>query len=200
VAAKGDSLTPAEHRGLRELYAATRQLADHWGTLSERLGGEKGGELAKGAASARALLDELGELTARHGLHGFPAAQGVGGSLSGLRNRVTDPALERNQALRLAVLDVQHLGTLLPYLAELARSRGDDELAGWHDVWQRRLQRHERAARRTAAACGADPDAAVEPLVDSVAGRTAHGIANAIGTVGEWVDSKAARGARRKDG
>lgn len=183
------ALTSAEHRALRELYATTRQLADHWSTLAERLGRGPDDGLARGAVAARRLLDELSERTAAYGLHGFPAAQGVGGSLSGLRNWLGDVALERNQALRLAVLDAQHVGTLLSYLATLARTRDDVELADWEEGWQRRIQRHERAARRAAVDCGEDPEGAVQPLVDSPAGRAAHGVANAVGTVGEYVDS-----------
>ena len=35
-------LFPAEHRGLRELHAMTRQLGGHWSKLGERVGGEAG--------------------------------------------------------------------------------------------------------------------------------------------------------------
>ena len=192
------ALTPAEHRGLRELYATTRQLSNHWTTLADRLELGSDDDLAKGAVAARRLLEELAERTAAHGLHGFPAAQGVGGSLSGVRNRLTDVALERNQALRLAVLDAHHVATLLAYLAEAARSRGDTELADWEEGWQRRVQRFERGARKAAVECGSDPDAAVEPLVDGPLGKAAHGVANAVGTVGEWVDSSVVGGRARR--
>jgi hypothetical protein len=37
---------------------------------------------------------------------------------------------------------------------------------------------------------GATPDAAIERLDPSPAGRVAHGAANAVGTVGEWVDRR----------
>ena len=39
---------------------------------------------------------------------------------------------------------------------------------------------------------GSDPDAAIERLDSSTLGRVAHGAGNALGTVGEWVDRKAA--------
>ena len=192
------TLTTAEHRGLRELYASTRQLASHWAVLADRLGGEAGAALSDGAAEAETMLGELGERMADFDLAGYPAAQSAGGSLSALRNRVADAALERNQALRLAVLDVQHLGTLLPYLAGIARGRGDESLARWYGGWKRRLAAVEKRARALAIAAGDDPDAAVEPLIDSPAGRAAHGVAYAIGTLGEWVDTSAVgRGARK---
>jgi len=192
------SLTAAEHRGLRELYASARQLASHWVVLADRLGGDQGAALRNGAAEAEELLDELAGRMEEHGLAGFPAARSAGGSVSSLRNRLDDAALERNQALRLAVLDVQHLGTLLPYLARLARTRGDERLARWHGGWKRRLAAVEKQARELAVEAGAEPDAAVEPLIDSPAGRVAHGVQFAIGSIGEWVDTSAVgRGARR---
>ena len=191
------SLTPAEHRGLRELYASTRQLANHWATLADRLGGEHAGALREGAAQAEALLDELAPRMEEHGLAGYPAAKSAGGSLSGMRN-LADAALERNQALRVAVLDAQHLGTLLPYLAELARTRGDEGLARWYGGWRRRLAAVEKRVRELAVAAGADPDWAVERVLDTPPGRAAHGLAYAIGSVGEWIDTSAVgRTARR---
>ena len=191
-------MTAAEHRGLRELYASTRQLASHWAVLAERLGGEEGAALREGAEQAETMLEELGQRMADFDLAGYPAAQSAGGSLSSLRNRLADAALERNQALRLAVLDVQHLGTLLPYLAGVARGRGDESLARWYGGWKRKLAAVEKRARELAIAAGDDPEAAVEPLIDSAAGRAAHGVAYAIGTLGEWVDTSAVgRGARK---
>src|SRR5690348_3283545 len=108
------------------------QLVTHWSRLGERLGGPAGDVLADGASTGRELLGELGERTAAYGLHGFPAAQGVGGRLANARNLAGDLLLERNQALRAAVLDVAHLTTLLAYLSALADRRGDAALASWH--------------------------------------------------------------------
>jgi len=191
------SLTSAEHRGLRELYASTRQLANHWAVLADRLGGDYATALRDGVAQAEELLEELAPRMEEHGLAGYPAAKTAGGSLSGVRN-LTDAALERNQALRVAVLDVQHLGTLLPYLGALARTREDERLARWYGGWRRRLAAVEKRVKELAVASGADPDWAVEPVVDSPAGRAAHGISYAIGSVGEWVDTSAVgRGVRR---
>lgn len=191
------SLTPAEHRALRELYASTRQLANHWAVLADRLGGEHASALREGAAQAEQLLEELGPRMEEHGLAGYPAAKSAGGSLSGVRN-LADAALERNQALRVAVLDVQHLGTLLPYLAQLARTRGDEGLARWYGGWRRRLAAVEKRAKDQAVAAGSEPDWAVEPVLDTPAGRAAHGVQYAIGSIGEWVDTSAVgRGVRK---
>jgi hypothetical protein len=185
-------LHPAENRALRELYATTRNIVDHWGALAPRLAGTAAAEpLESGAERARALLEELAEQTARYDLHGFPAAQGVGATLAGSRARLGDLFLERNQAMRTAVLDVQHVTTLLAYLTELARIRGDTPLAAFHRDWELELRTVEEAVRAAAAALGSDPDSAIRPVDDSALGRAAHGTAYAVGSVGEWLDRRA---------
>lgn len=186
-------LHPAQNRGLRELYAGTRQLAEHWEALAVRLAaGEGVDELRAGAAAARELLVELADVTAGYGLHGYPAAQGVGARVAGLRNAVADRTMERNQALRTAVLDLQHVVTLLGYLAAVAESRGDAPLAEFCGRWERKLKRLEGRIRRAAIGAGADPDAAVEPLDHGALGRAGHRLAHLGGTLGEWVDRRAA--------
>jgi hypothetical protein len=195
VEVTSDGLTPAEHRALRELYAAARQLVAHWGALERALDGEAA--LAEGAAAGRELLAELPAETAPHGVHGRVAAQGVGVQLASARNAVGDAFLERNQALRIAVLDVQHVCTLLGYLERLATARGDGDLAAFHAAWGERLGQIERVARDAAMGAGDDPDAAVEPVRRSVIGKLAHGAANAVGTAGEWTDRRIGRARAR---
>ena len=195
----GPGLHPAQNRELRELYAAARQLASHWSTLAERLGGgDVVAELRAGAKAAEELMDELAELTASYGLHGFPAAQGVGARMAGVRNTLADRALERNQALRMAVLDVQHVVTLCAYLAELGRAAGDDRMVEFCGRWERKLKRLEGRVRKAAVAEGTDPDAAIVPLDDGPIGRAGHRVAHAAGTLGEWFDRRAAE--RRASG
>src|SRR4051812_9677651 len=82
-----------------------------------------------------------------------------------------------NQALRLAVDDLEHVTTLLGYLASVGEARGDANLSEFCRSWERRLRRQEGAVRRAAIELGSDPDGAVEPLDDSPAGRAAHGVA-----------------------
>ncbi len=150
----GHGLYRAEHRALRELYAAARQLCGHWERLAERIGGQPATVLRHGSDACQELLDELAGRTEEHGLHGFPAAQSVGGRLAGVRNNAGDLLLERNQAMRAAVLDVQHLTTLLGYLARLAATRGDEQLAGFHRRWEARLRELEEEARHAAIELG----------------------------------------------
>jgi hypothetical protein len=190
-------LFPAEHRGLRELHAMARQLGGHWSKLGERVGGEAGVVLERGAAATRELLGELETQCAAHGLYGFPAAQGVGGGAAGLRG-VSDLLLERNQALRSAVLDMTHVTLLLGYLAELAERREGTELAAFHRRWEARLREIEESARALAVAEGRVPERAIEPAEPGSLGRAGHAVANRLGTLGEALDGSAVGRAARK--
>jgi hypothetical protein len=195
------SLYPAEHRALRELHAAGRQLATHWARLAGRLGGAPAKPLRDGAVRARGLCGELSKETAKHGLHGFPAAQGVGTQLAGLRNSAGDVLLERNQALRFAVLDAEHVATLLRYLAALAERRGDVALAAFHLRWAGEIETARDAVRDAAIALADDPEDAVQPAERSALGRAGHGAAAAVGTMGEAFDgSPLGRAARKLKG
>jgi hypothetical protein len=187
-------LHPAENRGYRELYVTGRQAAKRLGRMALSLDGTDAREpLDKAVESLGKLLDELGPLTARHDLHGDVAAQGGGANLGMLRGVVLDRFLERNQALRLAVDDLEHVATLLGYLASVSATRGDETLAEFCGSWERRMRRQVGAVRKAAVALGADPDAAIEPLDPSRVGRAAHGAAWAFGTFGEWTDRQVAR-------
>ena len=192
---KKPDLHPAQNRGLRELVATTRHLADHWGGLTPRLAGTAAADaLDDGVIRAQELLDAIRPLIEARGLFGGPAVNSVGKSLAGSRSRFGDRFLERNQALRTAVLDVQHVVTLLGYQAQIAETREDEELAQALRHHERELLAVERAARRAAVKLGTTPDEAIERLDPSPAGRVAHGAANAVGTVGEWVDRRRAGG------
>jgi len=190
-------LLPAEHRALRELSACSRQLVGHWTRLGARLGGEPGEVLDRGVAAARELLDELTGHCAAHGLELSPVSQGVGGSAAGLRG-AGDLLLERNQALRGAVHDIQHVTMLLGYLAELADRRDDAALAAWHRSWEGRLRPIEDEARAVAVAEGREPERAVEPAGPGTLGRAGHAFANGLGTLGEAFDGSPVGRAARK--
>lgn len=189
---------PAEHRGLRELYVTGRQLRQHWRKLADRLdavGAGRGGgaALRAGSDEARRLLSELTDVTAARGLWGRPAAQGFGARLAGMRSTLIDPTFEVNQALRFAVLDVQHVVTLLNYLARLAACREDAELEMFLTAWELRMRVHEDAVRAVAIATGDTPDAAILPSTPGLGGRAAHGLAAKFGTAGEWFDGRSGR-------
>jgi hypothetical protein len=187
-------LHPAENRGYRELYVTGRQAAKRLGRMALSLDGTDAREpLDKAAESLGKLLDELGPMTARHDLYGDVAAQGGGANLGMLRGAVFDRFLERNQALRLAVDDLEHVATLLAYLANVSGGRGDTTLAEFCGSWERRMRRQVSAVRKAAVTLGSTPDAAIEPLDPSRVGRAAHRTAWAFGTVGEWTDRQVAR-------
>ena len=187
------ALHPAENRGYRELYAYSRQLGEHWRALSGTLtDADLGKVLDRGAAAADELIEELAPLTARHDLHGKPAAQGAGKSIAGSA-RVRDRFLERNQAARFAVEDVQHVVTLLAYLARASETSGNAALAEFCGRWERKLKRLEGEARKAAAALGGDLDGAVAPLDESRVGKVAHQVGYLAGTVGEAFDRRAAK-------
>jgi hypothetical protein len=188
----------AEHRALRELHATGRQLASHWAKLGDRLGAAPAASLHAGAATARGLVTEVAKETGKRGLHGFPAAQGVGSRLAGLRNTAGDLVLERNQALRLAVLDAEHVATLLLYLAALAERRDDAALAAFHHRWAEEIGAARDAVRDAAIGLSNDPEDAIQPAEASVLGRAGHGAATALGTVGEALDGSPIGKAARK--
>jgi hypothetical protein len=189
-------LLPAEHRAVRELHAMTRQLESHWAKLAERMGDAL---LAEGADAAHDLLAELRQRVGDvHDLHGQPAAQAIGARLAGARG-VSDLLLERNQAFRTALLDLQHVTTLVGYIGALARTRGDASLAAWYEGWDTRLRALEDRGRAAASAMGADPEAAIAPADESRVGRAGARLGVAFGTVGEAFDhSPLGRLARRR--
>ena len=187
---------PAENRGLRELYVMGRQLRQHWRKLADRLdatGAAGAAQLREGSGAARTMLSELTDVTAARGLWGRPAAQGFGARIAATRNALIDPSLEVNQALRLALLDVQHVVTLLAYLERLAAQRGDEELRDFLGGWSERMRAHEDTLRAVAIGVGETPAEAIAPSTPGMVGCAAHGLVNAIGTIGEWVDRRAAR-------
>jgi hypothetical protein len=181
---------PAEHRALRELRVYGTQLAAHWEHLGRRLGGPEAEALAAGATDARAMLAEVGAAAAARDVPTRPGAA-LTGRLTSARPMAPDHLLERNQALRYAVLDVQHCATLLAYAATLAATRGDEELRALLARWQERLEAHERAVRAAAIALGGRPDDAIAPAIPTVPGRLGQRLAASGGALGEWIDRRA---------
>ena len=172
---------PARHRALRELGAFGRQLTDHWDALAKRFDGPIASTLTDGSQTARGIVDELKAHASTRGLEVGTAALNAG-RIARARPPVPDGALERNQALRFALLDIQHVLTLLDYLAELSLADGDGEAHAACAAWANRLRDAERAFRRQAVGIGATPDVAIEPL------SHAQKFQYAFGWVGEATD------------
>jgi hypothetical protein len=183
-------LHPAEHRALRELAVAAKTVERHW----SRLSGSPGQPtlLQEGAEDARRLTEELRARAERYDVFVTPAAQGAGSNLAAARH-FSDRLLERNQALRGALLELHHTSTLLGYLAALARTRGDAELAGWHHSWELHLLGLEERGRDALAKLAADPSGAIAPADDGALGRAGHAFSAALGTLGEAIDGRFGR-------
>lgn len=183
------TLHPAEHRAYRELYAACRQLITRWRRVGSALEDTVVGErLIDGAAETSVFLTELAPRTASHGLYGSPMAEGMGARIADLRTTLVDRGGDTGLVVRSAVLDMEHVTTLLRHLAELARSRGDLNMAGFCEEWAGRLESILDAVREGAVELGADPDRASAPLDDSVVNRAVHGVGWVFGSIGEAVD------------
>jgi hypothetical protein len=172
---------PARHRALRELGAFGRQLSDHWGSLAGKFDGPAADALREGSQEAQSIVEELRTLARARGLEIGPAALNAG-RVARARPLAPDGALERNQALRFALLDVQHVLTLIDYLAELSLADDDAEAHAALATWAGRLRASERAVRRLAVDLGKTPDAAVEPI------SVAHKLQYAVGWIGEATD------------
>lgn len=189
MAAEKTELHPAEHRAYRELYAACRQLITRWRRIASALDGTAIGERLKdGAAETSVLVTELGPRTAAYGLYGSPMAQGMGARIADLRTVIADRSGDTGLVVRSAVLDMEHVTTLLRHLAELARARDDRSMAGFCEEWAGRLESNLDAVREAAVELGADPDRTSAPLDESVVNRAAHGVGWVFGSVGEAVD------------
>jgi hypothetical protein len=193
-----ESLHPAEHRAYRELYVSARQLTRRWRRLAPALEGTPVADaLWRGLTQVEELLRVLGPRTAAYGLHGGPTAQGLGARIADLRTVVTDRGADTGMSVRFAVLDLEHLTTLLRHLAELARARSDQALARFDEEWAGRLELELDAVRETAVKLGTDPDRAAAPLSGNPVNRAAHGVGWTLGAVGEGIDKLAGR--RRRD-
>ena len=194
MATERQELHPAEHRAYRELYAISRHLMHRWARIGTLLEGMAVGEnLQRGAAEAGRLLEELKPRTEAYGLHGGPTAQGLGARLADLRTGVTDRGADTGLVARLAVLDAEHVTTLLRQLAELARAREDHDLAGFCEEWATRFEPHLDAVRQSAIELGSDPDRVAAPVDGSLLNRAAHGVGWTFGAVGEGIDKLAGR-------
>jgi hypothetical protein len=192
------SLHPAEHRAYRELYATARHLMHRWARIGTLLEATPVGErLQRGAAEAEQLLEALKPRTEAYGLYGGPMAQGLGAGLADLRTGITDRGADTGLVVRFAVLDAEHLTTLLRQLAELARARDDHDLAGFCEEWAVRFESQLDAVRQAAVELGRDPDRVAAPIVDALINRVAHGVGWTFGAVGEGIDKLAGRRPRR---
>ncbi len=180
------------HRALRELIASGQLITHRWNRLADHLP-DSAPILREGARQAEAMTDAMAALGATREIAVGGAAAGLGAGMGQVMARAGEPFLERNQALRTAVLDAHHATILLHYLERVARAEADDELSAACADWAHRLVEVEGRLRDAAIAEGDDPQRAVEPVDGSAVGRVAHSVASGLGAAGEWVDARFSR-------
>lgn len=185
-------LHPAENRGYRELFLTAQEAQTRLSRLAEHLEDEPRDAVERAQGSLRELLAAIKPALARYDLHAELAARGGGARIGMVRSAILDRFLERNQALRFAVDDLEHVTTLLAYLGNVSETRRAKALTELCRTWERKMRRQVSAVRKAAVGLAADPDAAIEPLDPSPVGKVAHGAAVAAGTAGEAIDRKAA--------
>jgi hypothetical protein len=178
---------PARHRALREIGAFSRQMADHWGALADRVPDPVSKPLRDGGVAAQRVLDEVRPLASARDLEIGPAAVGVAGRVARARPPVPDALLEVNQAVRFALLDAEHLLTLVKYVGALSATEGDTELEEACASWARVLQRPAGAAKKAAIALGSDPDTAIAPITKG------QKLGYLLGWIGEATDRRAGK-------
>ncbi len=190
--AREPALHPAEHRAYRELYVSGRQLVNRWGRLIGALRGTAYADvLEQGRDRVVAMEAALAPTTEAYGLHGGIAAQGLGARIADLRGAVADRSVDTGMVMRLAVLDIEHVATLLGHLGALAGARSDERLAAFCREWESVIRPEVDATRVAAVSLGASPELAAAPLDPSLLGRAAHGLGWVAGSVGEAVDRAA---------
>lgn len=158
------SLHRAEQKGYRELYLSAREARTRLDRLAEALPQEAAAPVARASSSLGELVDELRPATAKHDLHAELAADGGGARIGMVRSAILDRFLERNQALRFAVDDLEHVTTLLGYLSAISEKRRHKQLAELCESWERRMRRQVGTVRKVAIGLGDDPDGAIELL------------------------------------
>jgi len=179
------ALHPGENRGYRELMLTAEEARTRLGRLAGHLELESRAVADKAAETLTELLEALKPALAEHDLDGDLAARGAGARIGMVRAAILDRFLERNQAFRFAVDDLEHVTTLLGYLANLSEARGKKNLPLLCRAWERKLRRQVGAVRKAAIELGNDPDEAIEPLDPSPIGQADQSVA---GTDGEAVD------------
>lgn len=173
----------ARHRALRELGAFARQMVDHWAALAERVDGPEARALSAGATAAADVLAAVRELASARDLE-IGAAALSAGRVARARPLVPDAVLERNQALRFALLDAEHLIVLVDYVGALSVTEGDPEMAAACGAWKAALRKPTSAARRAVLALARDPDRALVPI------SRGQKLTYAIGWLGEATDRR----------
>ncbi|MDQ3758901.1 MAG: hypothetical protein M3331_03015 [Actinomycetota bacterium] len=198
------ALHPAENRGYRELMLTAEEARTRLRRIAGHLHLENRAVADRGSEALGEMLDAMKPALAEHDLHGEVAARGAGARIGSVRAEILDRFLERNQALRYAIDDVEHVATLLAYMGAVSTARGKKNLPELCGIWERKLRRQVSALRKTAVELGSRPDDAIEPLdptpveeaersetEDGGPGEAVDGAAVPAGAVGEAAEGAA---------
>jgi hypothetical protein len=180
------------------LLQTVREAETRLTGLGRRLDEKDAEAVSKTAEVLRELLAELADQAASNDIELETSAEAATPRIGTVRAAILDRYLERNQALRFAVDDLEHAATLLAYLAELGASRRARKLPEFCRSWERKLRRHVTAVRKVAVATGADPDAAVELLdpaaIEPLEGELAAATAEPRSANGPGAETTTGRG------
>lgn len=186
------AMHPAESRGYRELLLTAEEARTRLKRIAGHLELEPREVCDKATDTLKELTAAIEPELAEHDLHGELAAKGGGARIGAVRAEILDRFLERNQALRFAVDDLEHVTNLLGYLANVSEARRKKNLPDLCRTWERKMRRQVGAIRRAALELGNNPEDAIEPIDPTPIGKAAHGAAVAAGAAGEAIDKAAA--------
>lgn len=193
------ALHPAENRGYRELILTAEEARTRLSKLAGHLELEPRAVCDKAAETLGDLIKAITPALAEHELYTEVAARGGGARIGSVRASILDRFLERNQVLRFAVDDLEHIATLLAYLGNVSEAQRKKNLPELCRTWERKVRRQVGLVRKAAVEMGTDPSEAIEPIDPTPVGQAAHGAAVAAGAVGEAVDKAAAKGSKLFD-
>lgn len=124
-----------------ELFQTERSADVHPQREADRLGDVPPAEaLRTVSAHAREVLQELPALAKKHGLPDSFAGQAIGEFFSDMRQLVADRLIDPERSYRGTLLGLRHGLDLVELIRQVARVRGNGELADWCAGWLAKRQ------------------------------------------------------------
>lgn len=124
-----------------ELFQTERSADVHPQREAERLGDIPPAEALRAvSAHAHEVLQELPALAKKHGLPDSFAGQAIGEFFSDMRQLLADRLIEPERSYRGTLLGIRHGVDLVELMRQVARVRGNGELAEWCAGWLAKRQ------------------------------------------------------------
>lgn len=124
-----------------ELFQTEHSAEVHPRREAERLGDIPPAEALRAvSAHAHEVLQELPALAKKHGLPDSFAGQAIGEFFSDMRQLLADRLIEPERSYRGTLLGIRHGVDLVALMRQVARARGNGELAEWCATWLARRQ------------------------------------------------------------